>query len=88
MNYVDGDGWEFDYGVDYIECASCKFLEAEGALELAPYVCAVDKPASELLGWGLTRTMTLADGADKCDFRFKKGGPTHIDLPQSLQTRV
>ena len=88
MNYVDCNGQEFDYGVDYIECATCKFPEAEGALELAPYICAVDEPASELLGWGLTRTKTLAEGADKCDFRFKKGGPTQIDLPQSLKTRI
>jgi hypothetical protein len=88
LNFVEGDGREFDYGVDYIECASCKFLEAEDAMELAPYVCAVDKTASELLGWGLTRTMTLAEGSPKCDFRFKKGGKTHIVLPQSLQSRI
>jgi hypothetical protein len=24
--FVDGDGETFDYGVDYIECATCKFL--------------------------------------------------------------
>ena len=88
LDYVEGDGRDFDYGVDYIECASCKFLEAEGAMELAPYVCAVDKTASELLGWGLTRTMTLAEGAHKCDFRFKKGGDTRISLPRSFQARI
>ncbi|NIS83384.1 MAG: hypothetical protein GTO14_25035 [Anaerolineales bacterium] len=88
LKYVEGDGHEFDYGVDYIECASCKFLEAEGAFELAPYVCAVDKTASELLGWGLKRTMTLAEGSKKCDFRFKSGGKTHVVLPQSLRLRT
>jgi hypothetical protein len=85
LTYVEGDGIEFDYGVDYIECASCKMLRAENAFELAPYVCAVDKTASELLGWGLTRTMTLAEGAPKCDFRFKKGGKTQLVIPPSLQ---
>jgi hypothetical protein len=84
LTYVPGDGRTFDYGVDYIECASCKLLQAENAAELAPYVCATDKPTSELLGWGLTRTMTLAEGSAKCDFRFKKGGGTHVDVPQSL----
>jgi hypothetical protein len=88
LNYLEGDGQEFDYGVDYIECASCKFLKAEDAFELAPYVCAVDKTASEQLGWGLSRTMTLAEGSHKCDFRFKKGGKTHVVLPQSLQARL
>ncbi len=84
LAYVPGDGRTFDYGVDYIECASCKLLQAENAAELAPYVCATDKPTSELLGWGLTRTMTLAEGSGKCDFRFKKGGSTRVEVPQSL----
>ncbi len=88
LNYIEGDGQAFDYGVDYLECASCKFLEAENALELAPYVCAVDKTASELLGWGLKRTMTLAEGSRKCDFRFKKGGETHVAVPRSLQASI
>jgi len=87
LNYVEGDGQTFDYGVDYTECASCKFLEAQGALELAPYVCSVDKVASEMLGWGLSRSMTLAEGCIKCDFRFKKGGKTAVPIPQSLNQR-
>jgi len=88
LNYVAGDGREFDYGVDYIECVHCKFLRAENAFELAPYVCATDKPISELVGWGLTRTMTLAEGFSKCDFRFKKGGKTNVPIPQSLQALI
>lgn len=83
FTYVEGDGQKFDYGINYIECANCKFLRAQGALELAPYICATDKIASEMLGWGLSRTMTLADGNEKCDFRFKKGGKTFVQGPQS-----
>jgi hypothetical protein len=78
FTYVEGNGRDFDWGIDYLECSSCKLLKAQGAMELAPYVCAVDRVTSELLGWGLTRTMTLAEGFDKCDFRFKKGGPTRV----------
>ena len=84
INFIEGDGKTFDYGVDYIECASCKFLAAQGAPEIAPYLCPVDILFSEALGWGLTRTMTLAQGADKCDFRFKKGGPTNVAVPVAL----
>ncbi len=84
MNYVEGDGQEFDYGVDYIECANCKFLQAENAFEIAPYVCATDKPISELMGWGLYRKTTIADGSQTCKFRFKKGGKTQVVIPQSL----
>jgi hypothetical protein len=86
LTYIEGNGRDFDFGIDYTECASCKFLRAQNALELAPYVCAVDKAASEMLGWGLTRTMTLAEGREKCDFRFKKGGKTNIARPPSLTT--
>ena len=76
--YVEGNGEEFDYGVDYLECATCKFLQREGAMELQPYLCALDHLHSKMMGWGLTRTKTLAEGYDRCDFRFKKGGPTRV----------
>ena len=85
IDYVEGDGLSFDYGVDYLECATCKLLQAEDAFELAPYICATDKPVSELMGWGLTRTMTLAGRDPKCDFRFKRGGETHVPVPPALQ---
>lgn len=86
FRFVEGDGLDFDYGVDYTQCAACQFLEAQNALEMAPIVCAVDKVASEMLGWGLRRTTTLAEGHERCDFRFKKGGRTGVPLPAVLQT--
>jgi hypothetical protein len=85
LTYVEGDGQEFDYGIDYTESANCKFLQAEKAFELAPYACATDKPISELLGWGLTRSKTIAEGFPTCSFRFKKGGATNVPIPSSLQ---
>ena len=84
VEYIEGDGEEFDYGIDYIECAVCKYLWAEKAFELAPYSCAIDKPVSELMGWGLTRLKTLAEGYPRCEFRFKKGGETNVPIPSSL----
>lgn len=88
IDFVEGDGKTFDYSVDYIECASCKFLAKQGAPELAPYLCPVDILYSNELGWGSTRTMTLAEGAEKCDFRFKKGGPTNIAVPSAMREIV
>ncbi len=79
LDFVKGDGRSFDYGLDYIECAGCKLLNQQGAPELAPFLCNLDKSSSEILGWGLTRTMTIAKGYQKCDFRFKKGGKTNIE---------
>ena len=78
LTFIEGENQKFDYGIDYTECASCKFLNEQNASELAPFMCALDKTVSEALGWGLTRTMTIAEGFDKCDFRFKKGGKTNI----------
>lgn len=85
LNFIEGDGQTFDYGYDYIECAGCKFLKQQGAPELAPFLCASDNITSEILGWGLTRTTTIADGYEKCDFRFKKGGKTNIVIPLSVR---
>ena len=85
VSYLQGDGKEFDYEFDYIECAVYRFFRQQGAAELVPYLCAIDKIASELMGWGLRRTMTLADGGVKCDFRFKKDGKTCVTIPQSLR---
>jgi hypothetical protein len=85
FTYIEGDGRDFDWGIDYTECSGCKLLKAQGAMDLAPYICAVDKVSSELLGWGLTRTMTLAEGFEKCDFRFKKGGQTRVTTRPKVQ---
>ena len=85
MTYVPGDGHTFDWGFDYTECASCKFLKAQDAFELAPYVCAVDQVVGEMLGWGLSRTTTLGEGGERCDFRFKKGAATHVVVHPSLR---
>ena len=78
LAFVEGDGATFDYGVDYLQCATTQFLQAQGAGELAPYLCTVDRLYSEAFGWGLTRTQTLAEGYPRCDFRFKRGGPTRV----------
>jgi hypothetical protein len=78
FSHVAGDGVNFDFGVDYHRCATLNFLREQGGEEIAPYLCALDHLSSEMLGWGLTRTKTLAEGGDVCDFRFKKGGQTRI----------
>jgi hypothetical protein len=85
LTFLEGDGQTFDYGFDYTECAGCKFLNQQGSPELAPYLCATDIVGSEIFGWGLTRTMTIADGSKKCDFRYKKGGKTNITISPSVK---
>ncbi len=51
---------------------------ANDGAPFAPYICLSDVALSEALDWGLVRTGTLADGCERCDFRFSPGGPTRI----------
>ena len=62
----------YDFGFDYHECGVCKLCRDEGCFELAKYLCRLDYMTSDIMGIHLKRTMTLADGYEKCDFRFSK----------------
>jgi len=75
-SFVEGDGKEFDFGYDMTECAICKFFHTQGADELTRYMCRTDFAVSKALGLGLSRTMTIAEGGEKCDFRYKRGRET------------
>jgi hypothetical protein len=79
--HVEGDGDAFDWGVDYTECGIVKFLHSQGADELAPYLCLLDYALFGALGIELKRTQTLAEGGERCDFRFKEGGETPRGWP-------
>ncbi|MCP4205363.1 MAG: L-2-amino-thiazoline-4-carboxylic acid hydrolase [bacterium] len=76
--YLTGDGRAFDIGVDHVRCGNLELAKKLGAEEFAPYVCMSDIALSDALGWGLTRTQTLADGCSHCDFRFKRDAETRI----------
>jgi hypothetical protein len=72
FRFVEGDGRGFDFGVDYEECAIVKFYRRHQAVEFAPCCCQLDFPLSEAFGWKLLRTTTIAEGGEKCDFRYKR----------------
>jgi len=78
IQYLLGDGDEFDLGVNYLQCGNHRFALEHGGEEFAPYICMSDIALSDAMGWGLIRTRTLADGCDHCDFRFKSEAPTRI----------
>lgn len=78
VGYLIGDGNDFDWGTNYLQCGNYNFVKSQGVEEFAPYVCLSDMALGKALGWGLIRTETLADGCDKCDFRFKKGAGIQI----------
>ena len=62
----------YQFGFDYLECGVCKLCRDEKCPELAKYLCSLDYMLVEIMGLHLNRTMVLAEGAPKCDFRFLK----------------
>ena len=63
---------DYDFGFDYHECGVCKLCQDEGCFEYAKYLCRLDYMTSDMMGIRLVRTKTLADGDEKCDFRFSR----------------
>jgi pimeloyl-ACP methyl ester carboxylesterase len=76
---VEGDGRDFDFGVDYTECGIVKYLRREGAPELAPHLCWIDYPQYAAMHLRLDRTETLAQGGQRCDFRLSHGKPVQVE---------
>ena len=78
LSFVEGDRENFDYGLDITECGICKLYDAQGAERLSQYMCLSDYVVSKAFNRGLVRYKTIAEGAEKCDFRFKKGRETFV----------
>ncbi len=80
FDVIRGDGKAFDWGLDFSECGICKFYQAQNASELLRLVCPIDYVLSDAFGYGLVRTKTLAEGADGCNPRMKRGRRTEWRL--------
>lgn len=85
---VDGDGKTFDFGIDNTECGNVKFLDAQEADELCPYICDLEYVYIKAMGYGVRRTKTLGWGCDRCDFRFSKHGVTSAPWPPEFAERT
>jgi hypothetical protein len=85
---IEGDGKTFDFGIDITECGVVKYLHAQEADELGPYICNIDYVGAEAIGIGLQRTKTLAWGCDRCDFRLSKRGVTSAPWPPEFVERT
>jgi hypothetical protein len=60
------------YGFDIVECGICKLFKKHNYSKYSSILCEVDEVTSGLAGLQLVRTGTIALGANKCDFRFKR----------------
>ena len=75
MTFRKGFGIDFDWGLDYRQCANCalyidKYNEAD---LLFLMVCKMDYVAGKALYAGYHRTTELSTGGRKCDLRWKQG---------------
>lgn len=66
------DTFGLGYGIDIIECGICKLFNKHHYSKYASILCEVDEITSEMAGLELIRGGTIANGAKKCDFRFKR----------------
>ncbi len=71
--FVDGEGEDFEYGINMTECGLLKYWKELGLEEFVPYLCLTDWVLWDILNVKTTRTTTLANGGDICDYRFYKG---------------
>jgi len=79
--YVEGDGQNFDFGINFTGCAIYKFYEPRDALKYVPIFCLSDYASYRAFGIGFKRTRNLVLGASVCEFRFKKDWKTPRGWP-------
>lgn len=76
MEYVEGDGKTFDYGLNFTECAIYKVFKKLGAEKYVSFLCLADFAQANVYGFGFTRTQTIGNGDPSCDHRFLRSGTT------------
>ncbi len=82
---IDGEGQDFEWGLNYLECGVVKYFAQQNAEELSPYMCQIDYLLFPAIGINLVRSGTIAQGCTHCDFRFKRDGePTPGWPPKQL----
>ena len=74
---TEGEGEDFDWILEYSECAVIKFWEKQGANDLMPYCNFGDIAMSRALGLGM-ESATLGEGFDICVAKLKRGRETQI----------
>jgi hypothetical protein len=72
---VEGDGENFNWKLEYTECAVIKFWMKQGANDLMPYCNFGDMAMSRALGLGM-QSATLGEGCESCVAELKYGRET------------
>jgi len=81
--YIKGDGKDFNWALEFTECAVNKFYDAQGVEELKPYCNFFDVIYSRYLNMGIDAGRTIGIGCRTCRLEYKKNRATLI--PQRLE---
>jgi hypothetical protein len=81
VEYVEGDGENLIFGLNYTNCAATHFLKKQGAAELHPYLCLCDYPMMRGFNVGFNREQNIAIGGSMCTFRIYRDYPTPRGWP-------
>ena len=84
-SYVGSVKRPFIYGLDYLECGNLKLCKHLGITGFTKYICMLDNILYTARGQGVTRTTTLADGFDRCDFRYSEDGVVSLEEPFTVE---
>ncbi len=59
------------YGIDILQCGICKQFQKHNYARFTSILCEVDHLTTSLAGLEMIRQGTIAQGAERCDFRYK-----------------
>jgi hypothetical protein len=80
IRFVEGTN-QNEFGVDYLRCGICDFFKRKNMFEFVKYCCLVDYAIMKNIGIAFSRTTTLGNGGEKCDFRFAREGKIEEGWP-------
>ncbi len=81
MENIEIEGDDCDFGYNFIRCPLSSLFNLYGKSDYLRYVCLGDFVLFRSYGIGFSRTRTIGNGAETCDFRFKKGTGTANGWP-------
>ena len=81
MDFVDGDGENFEWGYHVSECGVQKAYKKLDGEKYLPFICLGDYYEAEGLGFGFSRDQTLGFGAPLCTHKYMKNYKTPRSWP-------
>lgn len=86
FDIVDGNGKDFEWGIDYKRCGINDFFRENNQSEIMPYICATDHCMFVKMKAGMKLDKALGRGDDCCNFRYKRNGETESDLKKIIKS--